>query len=107
MPGYFETFNAIFPLYDKETFYESYELQYSGSTVGGSAWYASLNVVLSFGSMILHDHQRKRELPLAENVKFRDEQGWKYFRNATSCFVELMFGNSANLSAVQALIGMV
>jgi hypothetical protein len=59
------------------------------------------------GSMILHDHQRQRELPLAENTNFRDEQGWKYFRNATSCFVDLMFGNSVNLSGVQAIIGMV
>jgi hypothetical protein len=57
--------------------------------------------------MILHDQKRQRELPLAENVNFRDEQGWKYFHNATSCFVDLMFGNLVNLNAVQAIIGMV
>jgi hypothetical protein len=107
LSGYFDTFISVFPLYDKTAFYEYYDLQYSGTPTGGTAWYASLNVVLCLGSMILHDERRERELPLAENSNFRDEQGWKYFRNASSCFIDLMFGVYGNLMAVQAICGMV
>jgi hypothetical protein len=56
--------------------------------------------------MILRDDQRGRELPLAENNNFREEPSWKYFRNAASCFIDLLFKNS-NLMAVQAICGMV
>jgi hypothetical protein len=94
-------------LYNEAPFYEYYELQYLGRPTGGIAWYASLNVVLCFGSLILHDERRQRELPLAETAGFREQQGWKYFRNATGCFVDLMFGFYGNLMAVQAICGLV
>lgn len=104
--GYFNTFNSIFPLYDRKAFYESYELQYLDKPIGGLAWYASLNVVLCFGSMILHDDQDSKQFPYAESKDFREESGWKYFRNATGCFVDLLF-RDCNLMAVQAILGMV
>jgi hypothetical protein len=94
-------------LYDQKVFNEYYELQYAGKPAGGVAWYASLNIILCFGCMIWQDERREGELLTAENKPFQDEQGWKYFRNATSCFVDLMFGFSGNLMAVQAICGMV
>lgn len=57
--------------------------------------------------MILHDDRQEGEIPLSENEGFRDEQGWKYFRNAASCLVDLMFGFFGNLMAVQAICGLV
>lgn len=88
--GFFDHFNSIFPLYNRASFDEFLEHQYSGQPLGGVEWYASLNVVLCLGSMILL-------------VDERQSQG--YFRNACGCFIDLMFKGS-NLMALQAICGL-
>jgi hypothetical protein len=105
--GFFDTFNAVFPLLDRQAFNENYQFQYSGMPVGGPAWYAVLNVVLCLGSMICHAHsQDNPELSCLYGDEFTEKRGWKYFRNACSCFTDLMF-QDCNLMAIQAICGMV
>ncbi|KAH8586014.1 fungal-specific transcription factor domain-containing protein [Bisporella sp. PMI_857] len=88
--GFFDHFNSIFPLYNRASFDEFLEHQYSGQPLGGVGWYASLNVVLCLGSMTL----------LVDECQSRG-----YFRNACGCFIDLMFKGS-NLMALQAICGL-
>lgn len=89
-----------------------YEAQYGGTPIGGSAWYASLNVVITLGSALAFAHFKMEPdeipglVPCENAERIADEQHWKYFRNACSCFVDLMF-KDCNLMAVQAICGMV
>ena len=120
--GFFETFNSVLPLFDRKTFEKYYEQQYQGTPIGGPAWYASLNVVLALGGSLAFAHSqggamssngstiqpeealKSKSSSKGENVT--DMLFWKYFRNACSCFVDLMF-RDCNLMAVQAICGMV
>lgn len=105
--GFFETFNSCFPLFDRATFDHYYNLHYSGHPPPGSAWYACLNVVISIGCLILQYHmQRKESSETRTRTQTPQEQHWKYYRNACSCFVDLLF-KDCNVMSVQALCGMV
>jgi hypothetical protein len=72
----------------------------------GAAWYASLNIVLALGSVILHkslvDGQR------SSMIEFDFTQGisWIYFRNASSKFTDLLF-EAGDIMAIQAILCMV
>lgn len=95
MAVFFNTFNAAFPLYDEEQVWERFERDYSTvDHLSEPAWYASLNVFLSFG----------RGMPLQNSTL--DEVCGRYFHNARSVVMKLMFQKPSLLS-VQALIGMV
>jgi hypothetical protein len=98
---FFVSYNSIFPLFDRVSFNEKYDLQYSGNPPDGSAWYASLNIVLCIGCLLLQVRSQKDPNIIPE------EQIWnKYFRNASSCFLDLLF-DDGSLLAIQALVGMV
>ncbi|KAH8819212.1 fungal-specific transcription factor domain-containing protein [Xylogone sp. PMI_703] len=101
--SYLDTFNSCFPLFDREVFLDHFERQYSGNPPQGVAWYACINVVLCMGSLI-----EKFEILQTIEPGFDSalsDLSWRYFRNACSCFVDLVFKES-NLMAVQALCGM-
>jgi hypothetical protein len=98
--AFFDTFNTVFPLFNRESFDRLYYLQYFGQPPTGPAWYASLNVVICLGSMM-----SKRPLQ-NDAINFAEEDHWKYFHNACRCFIELLF-NDYSLLAVQAMCGMV
>ncbi|KIM94323.1 hypothetical protein OIDMADRAFT_135861, partial [Oidiodendron maius Zn] len=103
---FFDTFNNVFPLFDRTTFYDAYSHQYAQQPIGGSAWYACLNVVLCLGSVFWHAHIHSKDHHLKTEISgFTEEKCWKYFRNACSCLTDLMF-KDCNLMAVQAIIGM-
>jgi hypothetical protein len=103
----------MLPLYDWDIFHHYYNRQYTADTPSGAAWFASINVVLGIGGMIKEVHSEIEGRGRGkENVffnKFPDIQSSAYsmyFRNATSCFTDLMF-NEPSLMAVQALCGIV
>jgi hypothetical protein len=104
--GFFDTFNGIFPLYDRATFDKYYDLQYSGQPPCGPAWYASLNIVFCMGTMMSQVSSSEKAKQSFGGYNTAEDQLWKYFRNACSCFVDLMF-NDCSLLAVQAMCGMV
>jgi hypothetical protein len=99
--GFFDGYNSMFPLFDKATFNKSYELQYSENPPSGTAWYACLNMVLCIGSLLLQ--VRWKDAPSGP----REDQLWmKFFRNASGCFVDLLF-EEGSLLAIQAICAMV
>lgn len=107
MLGYFDTFNSVLPLFDKQTFYDLYTLQYAQQPIGGTAWYACLNIVLCMGSMIWFESTQGKDLHMTAEIDgFTKSRCWKYLQNACSCLTDLMFGD-CNMMAVQAIIGMV
>lgn len=95
MAAYFDNFNNSFPLYDKESVMERFSRDYyMVNREKDPAWYASLNVIFLIGrSITMHEREANG---LCE----------KYFRNAASVFIELLF-NGPSLLAVQAMVGMV
>lgn len=97
---YFNSYNSIFPLFDRGVFDKSYDLQYSGNPPSGPAWYACLNIVLCIGCLLF------RVRPQGEPNNSPGELDWKkYFRNASSCFTDLLF-EDGSLQAIQAIVGM-
>lgn len=99
MLEFFDSYNSIFPLYDRVAFDQNYELQYAGKPPTGVAWYASLNIIFCIGSMLAeHDNPQSVTAP--------DAKWKKYFRNVSSRFAELMF-EECSLLAVQAICAMV
>ncbi|KAI9852345.1 MAG: hypothetical protein M1838_001050 [Thelocarpon superellum] len=99
---YFYTFNSIFPLYNESIFRDYYERQYSADPPTGASWYASFNVVLAMGRMIRRSRNQDAVVgPALDEV----EASRKYFRNASSTFVDLQF-KDYNLMSIQALVGM-
>ena len=91
---FFHTFNSTLPLYSQDLFREKYRRVPFPTPEGDTAWYTSLNVVISIGHII----RMKR---LATDVA-----SLAYIRNAASTYVDLVFKHSS-LDAVQALLGMV
>jgi hypothetical protein len=82
-------------------FNESYDLQYSGKPPSGPAWYACLNIVLCIGCLLYQVRSQ------GDQSKPPGELNWKkYFRNASSCFIDLIF-HDGSLQAIQAIVGMV
>jgi hypothetical protein len=97
--AFFDTYNSIFPLYDKATFYQNYDLQYSGKPPSDVGWYASLNIVLCLGNIL-------SEIEDKTHISAGEETWKKYFRNVTNRFADLLFEESS-LFAIQAICGMV
>lgn len=94
-------------MYDRAAFNKNYDLQFSENPPNSLAWYASLNIVICLGSMVAQSHSQFEVNETFEGYdNFVKEQQWKYFRNACSCFVDLMF-KDYSLLAVQAICGMV
>lgn len=111
--GFFETFNTMLPLYDRDLFEQYYTRQYTASPPSGPAWYASINVVMAIGGMISEVHSQVegrgagKSSPFQMNFpEMQDSLYSKYYRNATSCFLDLTF-NEPSLMAVQAICGLV
>ena len=98
---FFDSYNSIFPLFDRGVFDKSYDLQYSGNPPSGPAWYACLNIVLCIGCLLFQVR------PQGEPNNSPGDLNWKkYFRNASSCFTDLLF-EDGSLQAIQAIVGMV
>lgn len=96
MECYFQTFNAAYPLYDKEAVYARFQRDYQEGDAQkhrDPAWYASLNIMFLIGRAI------------SRKLVSRDVICERYFNNCSSVSLELMF-NSPCLLAVQAMIGM-
>ena len=73
----------------------------------GVAWYASLNAVLALGSAILQNHLNKRAMnALVEFDSIGHDVCWRYFRNASSKFTDLIF-KAGEIMAIQAILCMV
>ena len=105
--GYFETFNTMLPLYDRELFDTYYAQQYTAEPPSGAAWDASINVILAIGGLIAEVHSHVEGRKPAEPFSFFQETPYsKYFRNAASRFLDLTF-QEPSLLAVQAFCGMV
>ncbi|KUJ17595.1 uncharacterized protein LY89DRAFT_57986 [Mollisia scopiformis] len=106
---FFNGFGAIFPLFSQPIFMERFVRLYPLTPSQDPAWYACLNVVFAIGSVILNKQQTRNSpcssasSPRSSNPE--DEVWWKWFRNASSTFLELQF-REGNMSAVQAMIGM-
>jgi hypothetical protein len=106
--GFFNTFNKIFPLFDADTFNKEYERRPNVTAKEDAAWYAALNMVIAIGSLIsatfvIYSIEAVNPGPLEEGL---DLQCWKYFKNASTLYIDLTFRES-NLMAVQAMIAMV
>lgn len=101
---YFDIFNDVYPLYNRSIFDEHLHRQYSSNPPESVAWYASLNVVIAIG--ILSERMQCIKPNTVGDSGPSYEISWKYFRNATSCFTELLF-TDVSLMAVAALTGMV
>jgi hypothetical protein len=80
------------------------ERKYSGNPPDSIAWYASLNLVIAIG--ILTEQMHIFETNTVGNRGPSYEIGWKYFRNFTGTFTELLF-TDVSLIRVGTLIGMV
>ena len=91
----------MFPLFDRASFNEKFNLQYSGNPPSGPAWYAALNIVLCIGCLLF---QIRSQGP--QNNTPEDPIWTRYFRNASSCFLDLLF-EDGTLLAIQAIVGMV
>lgn len=88
-------YNRYLPLFDENDFLAEFHLKYSISHPSDAGWWACLNVVLS----IAH---RLRALR-AHDTTFENSRACSYVQNALDVVSEL---NVANISAVQALVGM-
>jgi hypothetical protein len=88
-------YNRYLPLFDENDFLTEFHLKYSISHPSDAGWWACLNVVLS----IAH---RLRALRTLDTV-FENSRACTYVQNALDVVSEL---NVANISAVQALVGM-
>ena len=108
---YFIGFNSIFPLFNRETFNERFERQYSENPPPEIAWYACFNMILAIGSGILSTSPERYDA-LTEGVAVgfgidnEDSPAAKYLANATSVYTDLQFG-TASLMSVQAVLAMV
>ena len=105
---FFQSVNSIYPLYSRQVFDRYLEQQYSAYPPDDNAWYASLNIVLAIGS-VFEQIRLQGSVQLGSIIDHQNPslvQAWKYFRNASSNFIELFFRNS-KLMAVQAVIAMV
>lgn len=100
---FFDSYNTIFPLIDRESFDEKYELQYSGTPPTGPDWYAAFNIVLSIGCLLL---QIRSQEPSMTGDSYEALVWSRYLRNASSCFIDLLF-QDGTLLAIQAIVGMV
>lgn len=74
----------------------------------GSAWYALFNAVLCLGSIRTKGERERhvRSSCLVDYTSMAKGTGAEYFRNASSCFLDLQF-KEANLMAMQAMTLMV
>ena len=103
----------MLPLYDWDMFHQYYARQYTADPPSGAAWFASINVVLGIGGMIMEVNSKiegrdrgKENAPFKWFPDVQYSPYSKYFHNATSCFIDLVF-NEPSLMAVQALCGIV
>lgn len=106
--GYFNTFNNDYPVLNQDVFNSYFERQYSTDPPSSSAWYALFNAVLSLGS-IRNTAERERHVRgsrLVDYTSATHEVGVGYFRNASSCFNDLFFGE-ASVMSMQAVTLMV
>lgn len=104
--GFFNTFNVVCPLFDQGRFEEEYARQPAPSHEDVS-WYAALNMVMAIGSLISSSLRGTEDLLLNDPRRDASEMVcWKYFRNASSLYIDLTF-KEGNLMAVRAMIAMV
>ncbi|KAI1608631.1 fungal-specific transcription factor domain-containing protein [Exophiala viscosa] len=103
---YFKTFNAVYPLFSRDTFWELFERQYSDTPPPDGSWISALSIVLSIGCTLATD-------AVLRNISMVDPSftsnlmdiAWKYFKNASSMIPTLLF-IQYDLLTVQTLIGM-
>jgi hypothetical protein len=109
---FFKGFCVIFPLFSKPDFMERFEREYPVTASQNPAWYACLNVAFTIGSVGVNKHKARGSPNSASSASSprsqypEEEDWWKWFRNASSTFIDLQFREGSML-AVQAMIGMV
>lgn len=98
LKDFFESFNAMFPLFHEPTFMHLVDRHYSLEPYEGSGWWASLNVALAIAHRlrVMSDSDSSEE----------DEKAWGYLKNALAVQTELTLRNN-DLLSVQALLGLV
>ena len=75
--------------------------------LGATIFYAlSRESALDYGHSKIQPEEDLGSMPDANLANVAGEQHWKYFRNACSCFLDLIF-KDCSLMAVQAICGMV
>ncbi|KAG8525701.1 uncharacterized protein KY384_000461 [Bacidia gigantensis] len=104
---FFADFNTVHPLFNRTIFNSYLYSQYSAQPSEDVAWYAAFNVVLAIGTM----QQQMRVLkandlgPILNHRNRLFTTAWRYFRNASSLFIDLTF-QYPNVVSVQAMLGM-
>jgi hypothetical protein len=85
-----------------------FDRQYSTNPPTSTAWYALFNAVLCLGSIGIKGEQEEDEISsyLIDYTSVGKEAGVQYFRNASSCYLDLLC-KEANLMAMQAMTLMV
>ena len=107
--AFFNGFGHVFPLFDRADFDARFAKQYPITMEEDVAWYANLNIVFAIGSVMREREVIRASPPNPQSPRYpRAEHSvwWKWFRNATSTFIELQF-REGSLGAVQAMVGMV
>ncbi|KAK5031252.1 hypothetical protein LTS07_004987 [Exophiala sideris] len=103
---FFKTFNAVYPLFSRDTFWELFERQYSDNPPPQRSWISALSIVLSIGCSLATDAVLNNITMV--NPSFTSnlmDLAWKYFKNASSIVPTLLF-TQYDLLMVQTLIGM-
>jgi hypothetical protein len=100
--AFFKTLNKTFPLFDEDVFEQDFACRPDPSPSEDTSWYAALNMVFAIscatGSL--------EEDPFRPVIDASELVCWRYFRNASSLYVDLSFQDS-NLMTVQAMLAMV
>ncbi|KAK5550753.1 hypothetical protein LTR46_011243 [Exophiala xenobiotica] len=103
---YFKTFNAVYPLFSRDTFWELLERQYSESHPPQSSSVSALSIVLSICCALATDTVRVNIRTVDPSVTANlVDLSWKYFQSASSIITSLLFAQH-DLLMVQTLIGM-
>lgn len=95
---FFRTANRLFPIYQKSSFMQMVEWQYTQQTCDDAARWASINMVICLAYEFRFSNSLRPE-------KDR-EKARLYFKNAMSVFTELALRRT-DLLSVQALLSMV
>lgn len=103
---YFKTFNAVYPLFSRDTFWGLFERQYSDNPPPQRSWVSAFSIVLSIGCAMATDAVRAnvRTVDPSFTVNLTD-MAWRYFQSASSVMPSLLFVQH-DLLVVQTLIGM-
>ncbi|RDW70180.1 hypothetical protein BP5796_08577 [Coleophoma crateriformis] len=106
---FFFNFNAIFPIFNRASFDERLEQQYSDNPPQETAWYASFNSVLAIGCQMYRMSLLESQAPSPFQSRVDhdlEQEAARYCRNSAGTFHDLQFG-SATLLSVQAMVAMV